>query len=117
MMDALQFARDWEAGWNSHDLDRILSHYHPDISFQSRKAQALTGTGIIKGHTALRSYWAAALETQPQLAFRVQDVFGGFEMMVISYLNHRDVLATETLCFGENGLVIRAAACHRVAAR
>ncbi|MDW3222610.1 MAG: nuclear transport factor 2 family protein [Paracoccaceae bacterium] len=117
MTDALQFARDWEAGWNSHDLDRILSHYHADISFQSRKAQALTGTGLINGHTALRAYWAAALQAQPQLAFRVQDVFEGYEMIVISYLNHRDVLAAETLYFDEDGLVIRAAACHRTETR
>ena len=74
-MDATSFAKDWEAGWNSHDLDRILSHYHEDIVFRSRKAIPITGGGLIHGKTALRDYWAAALQRQPDLHFRVQGVF------------------------------------------
>ncbi|WP_262386497.1 hypothetical protein ROLI_026260 [Roseobacter fucihabitans] len=116
MIDYHAFARQWEAGWNSHDLDRILSHYHADILFHSRKAQALTGKGVIKGREALRAYWTAALEAQPQLAFRIQDVFAGYNMTVISYLNHRDVLAAETFYFDADGIVTQAAACHRLEA-
>ncbi|WP_299502762.1 nuclear transport factor 2 family protein [uncultured Roseobacter sp.] len=112
-MDFQAFAKAWQAGWNSHDLDRILSHYSEDILFQSRKAQALTGSGVIRGKAALRSYWAQALEAQPDLIFTVEDVFEGHEMMVISYLNHHGVLAAETLYFGADGLVVQAAACHR----
>lgn len=33
-------------------------------------------------------------------------------MMVITYENHRGVLAAETLYFGADGLVTQAAACH-----
>lgn len=112
-MDAASFARDWEAGWNSHNLDRILSHYHEDIVFRSRKAIPITGSGLIRGKAALCNYWAAALRQQPELHFRVQDVFSGFEMVVISYQNHRDVLAAETLHFDQNGMVTQASACHR----
>ncbi|MFK7879708.1 nuclear transport factor 2 family protein [Roseobacter sp.] len=113
MIDCQAFAQEWEAGWNSHDLDRIVSHYDENIVFRSLKARDLMGTGVIRGRTALRAYWGAALEAQPDLAFRVQDVFEGHKMMVISYLNHRDVLAAETLHFGADGLVAEAAACHR----
>ncbi len=60
-------------------------------------------------------YWSAALKRQPDLQFRVQDVFEGHKMLVISYLNHRGVLAAETLYFDEAGLVYQAAACHRPA--
>ena len=112
-MDAHAFAKDWEAGWNSHDLDRILSHYRADIVFRSRKAVPLTGAGEIVGRDALRAYWAAALEKQPDLRFRVQDVFYGHEMLVIAYRNHRAVLAAETLYFDADGMVYQAAACHR----
>lgn len=114
-MDARAFAAEWERGWNSHDLDVILSHYREDIVFRSRKAVGLVGTGEIHGKPALRQYWAAALQKQPDLAFRVQTVFEGHGMLVISYLNHRDVLAAETLYFDSDGLVSQAAACHEIA--
>ena len=113
MKDYLTFARDWEAGWNSHDLDRILSHYRDDIVFRSRKAAALVGAGEIHGLEALRAYWAAALERQPDLRFEIVDVFEGYEMMVISYRNHRGVLAAETLQFDADGMVYQASGCHR----
>jgi ketosteroid isomerase-like protein len=107
------FAQEWEAAWNSHDLDRILTHYADDIRFSSRKAMALVGSGDILGKAALRAYWGKALAGQPDLAFRVVDVYLGHNMMVITYTNHRSVLAAETLSFGADGLVCRAAACHR----
>lgn len=110
-MDAA-FADAWEAGWNSHDLDRILSHYAEDVVFRSLKAKSLTGHGELRGKPALRAYWAAALAAQPDLKFMVSDVFFGHDMMVISYLNHRDIRAAETLRFAPNGLVIEASACH-----
>jgi len=113
-MDYIGFARDWEAGWNSHDLNRIMAHYREDILFRSLKAVDLAGTGDIRGRVALRAYWAAALERQPDLEFRVCDVFEGFDMLVLSYLNHHGVLACETLYFDQDGMVFQAAACHRV---
>lgn len=111
-MDFNAFARDWEAGWNSHDLDRILSHYAEDIVFRSHKAVRLVGGGEIHGKGPLRAYWAQALEQQPDLKFRVQNVFHGHGMLVITYLNHKDVQAAETLRFGAQGLVVEASACH-----
>ncbi|MEM7523135.1 MAG: nuclear transport factor 2 family protein [Pseudomonadota bacterium] len=113
-MDASAFAREWEAGWKSHDLDRVMAHYRDDVVFRSRKAIPLTGSGEVVGAKALRAYWAAALARQPDLRFTVVDVFGGFDMLVITYRNHRNVFAAETLYFDGNGRVYQAAACHRV---
>jgi ketosteroid isomerase-like protein len=110
--DPKAFAVEWEQGWNSNDLDRIMRHCHPDIVFRSCKAIPLTGSGELHGSAALRAYWTAALERQPDLKFTVQDVFEGHDMLVISYRNHRDILAAETLYFDESGRVTQAAACH-----
>lgn len=107
------FARDWEAGWNSHDLERILSHYGEDIVFRSAKAVGLVGQGCLQGKGALRAYWGQALKAQPGLRFEVLDVFEGHEMLVITYRNQRDVLAAETLRFGADGRVVEASACHK----
>ncbi|MEL7100832.1 MAG: nuclear transport factor 2 family protein [Pseudomonadota bacterium] len=111
-MDYTAFAEAWEAGWNSHDLDRILSHYSDDVVFRSQKAMRVVGTGEVRGKAALRDYWARALAQQPDLSFVVVDVFAGHGMMVITYRNHRNVLAAETLRFGPSGLVVEASACH-----
>lgn len=110
--DAEAFAADWQAAWNSHDLDRILAHYAPEVVFRSRKALALTGAGEVRGLPALRAYWAAALAAQPDLAFRVTRVYAGHGMLVIAYRNHRGVEAAETLRFAPDGKVIEASACH-----
>ena len=86
-LDPWQFAQDWQDGWNSHDLDRIMAHYHEEVVFRSAKAQALVGKGELTGHDALRGYWAEALKRQPDLKFQVQDVFRGHEMIVLGYSN------------------------------
>ena len=112
-MDCEAFATTWEQGWNSHDLDDIMRHYRDDIVFRSLKAIPVIGSGEIHGKQALREYWAAALERQPDLKFSVQDVFEGYEMVVISYMNHKGILATETLYFDADRMVFQAAACHR----
>lgn len=113
MQNPKDFAQDWVDGWNSHDINRILAHYRNDIVFRSTKAVALTGKGELRGQEELRAYWLTALEQQPDLRFEIVDVFEGHEMIVISYRNHRDVLATETLFFDATGQVYQAAACHR----
>ncbi|ABD54466.1 nuclear transport factor 2 family protein [Jannaschia sp. CCS1] len=107
-----QFARDWEAGWNAHDLDRIMAHYTEDVVFRSRKAVPHLGIGELRGKTQLRAYWSAALKQQPDLTFHVESILGGHDMMVIVYRNHREVLAAETVFFAANGLVEMASACH-----
>ena len=109
----LAFARDWEAAWNSHDLDRILAHYAEDVRFASQKAVALVGQGELRGKPALAGYWSKALAAQPDLKFTVVDVFQGHDTMVITYMNHKGVLAAETLRFGADELVCEASACHR----
>lgn len=112
-MDFDAFAEAWEAAWNSHDLDRILAHYSKDVIFRSHKAVRLVGAGELRGKAALRDYWGRALAAQPDLSFVVVDVLHGHGMLVITYRNHLDVLAAETLRFDTDGLVVEASACHR----
>ena len=106
------FATEWQAAWNAHDLPRILSHYAEDVTFRSRRAIPLTGAGEVRGRAALAAYWGAALAAQPDLRFSVQNVYAGHDMLVIAYTNHRGVQAAETLRFGADGLVAEASACH-----
>ena len=108
-----EFAEQWEAAWNSHNLQTILSHYSDNVVFRSKKALSLVGSGELHGKQVLADYWARALAKQPNLKFKVIDVFHGFEMLVIIYENHQGVIAAETLRFNKDGVVIEASACHR----
>ena len=65
--DASNFATEWVAAWNSHDLEAILVHYAPQVVFTSPVAARLTGetSGTIQGKDALRSYFAKGLELIP----------------------------------------------------
>ena len=45
------FANEWEAACNSHDLDRILALYSEDVIFKSPRVPTVSGeeSGTIRG--------------------------------------------------------------------
>ena len=61
---AQTFAKDWIESWNSHDLDRILTHYSDDFEITTPMIKAFLGidTGTLQGKQNIKEYWAAALE-------------------------------------------------------
>lgn len=109
---AAAFAEDWIAAWNAHDLDRILSHYAPDIVLLSPVAQRRVGDGRVKGLDALRGYWSAALASQPELKFEWIETMVGYSSLTIVYSNHRGMKAAETFEFGPGDKVVRSIACY-----
>lgn len=106
------FAAEWIDAWNSHDLDRVLSHYAEDIVFLSPNAQRVVGDGRLVGLAALRTYWAKALAAQPALKFSLIGVRVGHQCLTILYSNHRAQQASETLELGGDGKVVRSFACY-----
>lgn len=109
--DPAEFAQEWQAAWNAHNLPRTLSHYTDSVVFRSRQAMALFGTEELRGKSALRDYWSMALERQPDLRFHLRDAFQGHDTLVLTYENHRGVLAAETLSFTVD-LAWQASACR-----
>jgi len=105
--EACQFAREWVAAWNSHDLDRVLRHYAAEVEFRSPlAAQLIDGSaGVIRGIDALRSYWAEGLRRNPELRFEVTDVYAGIDTVVITYRHQTGRKAAEILTF-RDGLVV-----------
>ncbi len=98
---AVAFAEEWEAAWNSHDLDRILAHYTEDVVFQSPYIvhRLDAPAGEVHGKAALRAYFGAGLERQPGLAFSVEDVRVSVDTLVINYRNERGHAISEVLRF------------------
>jgi len=56
---AEHFASDWIDSWNSHDLQRILSHYADDFEMSSPVITQLART--LRGKAAVGAYWAKTL--------------------------------------------------------
>ena len=55
---AEHFARDWIDSWNSHDLERILSHYSDQFEMSSPVIIQVAGepSGTLKGKDAVGAY-------------------------------------------------------------
>jgi predicted ester cyclase len=86
---ARAFAQDWVEAWNSHDLERILSHYDDKVRLVSPVALKLlkNGDGAVEGIPALREYFSRGLDAFPNLRFDLIDVFWGVETIVLYYAN------------------------------
>ena len=106
------FAEQWIEGWNSRDVDRVLSHYAPEIVFLSPVAEARLGNGRVEGVAALESYWRGALAALPDLRFELDTVLVGFDCLTILYRNHRQQRVAETMEFDAAGRVVRSQACY-----
>jgi hypothetical protein len=101
MVDASAFVEEWVRLWNAHDVDALLEHFDPDVTFSSPvAAQVLPGSnGVIRGRAALRDYWTTALGLIPDLHFEVVGSYVGVETLVINYRNQKGNLVSEVLVF------------------
>jgi hypothetical protein len=102
------FAEEWAAAWNRRDVDAVLAHFHDDVVFTSPVAAQLVpdSGGVVRGKSALREYWSAALKVVPDLHFDIVGVYEGTSVLVINYRNQRGALVNEVLEF-DGGLVRR----------
>jgi ketosteroid isomerase-like protein len=112
---AEEFARDWIAGWNSHDVDRVLAHYADDFEMTSPLIVQRLGVadGKLKGKEAIRRYWSQGLAATPDLQFKLLDVVVGVNSLAIIYESvtlARTVV--EHIAFDDQRRGIRAEALH-----
>jgi hypothetical protein len=115
-LNAKEFAADWIAAWNSHDLDAVLSHYSPDVVLTSPVAAKILNdpSGTVRGKAALRNYFKLGLEAYPNLRFDFQDVMQGLSSVVFCYINQKGTKTAEFMEFDENGKVVRVVANYSV---
>lgn len=106
---ATDFAQEWIAAWNSHDLDRILSHYAEAVEFVSPFIVKLTGRadGRQHGKSALRDYFARGLAAYPDLRFELHRVYEGVGGLVLEYQSVNGLRAAEAMEFDAGGQVCR----------
>ncbi len=107
---AEHFANDWIDSWNSHDLQRILSHYADDFEMSSPKIIQLANepTGTLRGKAAVGAYWAKALQLIPDLHFKLITTLIGVNSITLYYQGAQGHLAAEVFHFSQDRKVIKA---------
>ena len=111
---ARAFAEEWIECWNSHDLERILSHYADDFTMISPLIvdRMKEPGGTLKGKDRIRPYWQMGLAASPPLRFKLVDVLVGVNSIAIHYRSLKRKMVVEVLVFDESGKVIRGMAHH-----
>jgi ketosteroid isomerase-like protein len=109
---AHEFAREWIAAWNAHDLKRILSHYTDDFEMSSPLIieRMQEPSGKLKGKEQIRPYWQKGLAAVPPLKFELLDVYMGVDSIVIHYRSVHRKMVCETLFFNAQRQVVRGVA-------
>ncbi len=117
-MFAGQLANEWIAAWNSHDLERILSHYTDDFEMRSPLIveRGLSAEGVLRGKEDIRAYWSEGLAAVRPLRFELLGVYAGVNQVVIHYRSVGRRLVTEVLELDDQHRIVRGSACHGEAA-
>ena len=109
-----EFANEWVSAWNSHDLDRAVSHYEEDVVLTSPRIKLILGKedATIRGKSALRDYMGMALKRVPDLRFTLDRAFSGINSVVLEFHTNDGRHGAEFMEFGRNGLVSRVSATY-----
>jgi hypothetical protein len=110
---AHEFANEWVAAWNAHDIDRVMSNYDDNLKYFSAFMTKITGnkSGMIQGKELVKEYLSIGLESYPDLNFELQRVFIGVASITIQYKSANNLLAAEVFELNDKGLAIRVQ-CH-----
>jgi hypothetical protein len=104
---ALTIAREWIDAWNSHDIERIMSHYSDAVQLTSPLVSRILGPGqsTVIGKPALRSYFLRSLEAFPDLRFNLWGAYPGQDSVVVHYESVRGLRAAEFMRIDASGRV------------
>ena len=105
--EAFGFAAEWVAAWNSHDLERILSHYSENVELSSPLVSRILGSGqtTIRGKAALREYFRHGLDAYPDLAFTLWGAYAGVASLIVHYQSVAGLRAAEVMQMDGDGKV------------
>jgi hypothetical protein len=102
-----EFAVEWLAAWNTHDLERILALYEESFEFSSPVLARVNPSsgGKLVGKQAARVYWSKGLAARPDLHFEHIVSLHGVQSMVIHYKGLGGKLCAEFFAFSGNGKI------------
>ncbi len=110
---AQDFANDWIASWNAHNLDRVMAHYDSDVEYYSMFLLKLTDndTGMLRGKDKVKEYLSKGLAAYPDLHFKLINVFLGVASITLHYESVNKLIAAEVFEINDTGLASRVQ-CH-----
>lgn len=106
--DVQDFANEWVKAWNSHDLDRVMSHYANDFEITTPFIKVFMGAqagDTLKGKKAVGQYWSAALSRVPDLKFELIDVAEGAASVTLYYRSINNKKGMEVMFFDNEGKI------------
>ncbi|MDB5241766.1 MAG: hypothetical protein JWP57_2391 [Spirosoma sp.] len=100
---AFQFANEWIAAFNGHNLISILEHYADELEFHSPFILLLkfNEAGYITSKGDLERYFQVGLSAYPDLHFTLHNVFVGIDTLVIYYTSVNGRQASEVFQLNE----------------
>jgi len=113
---AKDFANDWIESWNSHDIEKIISHYEEELEFKSPLIveRYSDPDGIIYTREKLKEYFLIGLTNNPSLIFELKQVLLGVNFLTLYYKNARGGETSEIFEFNENNKVIKSVSCYSI---
>lgn len=111
---AVEFATEWVEAWNSHDLDRIISHYAETLHYCSPLVlECVPGPdGVIRDRATLRTHVQTGLSKNPILRFTFREVLLGAHGFALYYDNARRGRTAEYFEFNADGKVVKVISCY-----
>ena len=113
----LAVLKKWFEGFNSKNLDLLLSLYDNNAAHFSPKLKIRKPetNGLIKGKEQLRDWWKDAFERLPELHYHPNYSIADDKSVFVEYLRtvpgEEDLIVGEVLFF-ENGLIVRSKVFH-----
>jgi ketosteroid isomerase-like protein len=107
----LQIAHDWLRAFNGRDLDALLSLYDPSAVHLSPKLRARRPEteGKVRGHAALRDWWADSFQRLPGLRYELVTLTADDERVWFEYRRilpgEADLMVAELLVVREGRIV------------
>jgi ketosteroid isomerase-like protein len=107
--EAWNRANYWVEAWESHDLDRIMSHYEDAVELTSPTAAQLFGTsdGKVVEKANLRAYFHRGFEAYSDLRFRLDDVLWCVNSVILYFANQKGTHTGEFIELSATGKVAR----------
>ncbi|TND08652.1 MAG: hypothetical protein FD123_2156 [Bacteroidetes bacterium] len=108
---------NWFEGFNSKNLELLLSLYHDNAEHFSPKLKLRKPetNGLIKGKEQLRAWWKDAFERLPGLHYQPDYSVADDKSVFVEYTRtvpgEEDMIVGEVLFF-ENGLIVKSKVFH-----
>lgn len=106
---AKDFARRWLASFHVDRIEELVAYWAEDGTLESPMAQAMVGAkdNVVRGHTALREYFAKGLAKFPHAHLELIEVMCGANSVIVYYVNQKGTRTGAFVDLDERGKIKR----------